>query len=72
MAFILPPSQPVVQVFESLLNLYFYTGLSWAWVSTGQVQFDEAYNHQSCLGIFIAHRVRDADDPQRLAEAEER
>jgi drug/metabolite transporter superfamily protein YnfA len=31
-AFILPPQQAVIQVFEAYANLYFFTALSWAWV----------------------------------------
>lgn len=72
MAFILPPAQPVVQVLESLLNMYFFAGLSWAWVSSVTDEDSNTADDQSCLGIFIAHQVRDADDPQRLTEAEER
>lgn len=32
-AFMIPPSQPVVQNLEVLGNLYFFTALAWAWVS---------------------------------------
>jgi hypothetical protein len=32
-AFIIPPHQAVVQVFEAYINMYFFAGLSWAWVS---------------------------------------
>lgn len=35
-AFMIPPSQPVVQNLEVLGNLYFFTGLAWAWVGLRQ------------------------------------
>jgi hypothetical protein len=31
-AFMIPPSQPVVQSLEMLANLYFFNGIAWAWV----------------------------------------
>ena len=37
-AMMIPPSQPVVQNFEVLANLYFFTGLAWAWVGAPLLQ----------------------------------
>ncbi|WWC87577.1 uncharacterized protein L201_002467 [Kwoniella dendrophila CBS 6074] len=54
-AFMLPPSQPVVQQFEVYLNLFFFNGLAWAWVS---------------LGVFIAGKTRQTTDPAKVAAAE--
>lgn len=31
-AFIIPPHQAVIQVFEAYVNMYFFAALSWAWV----------------------------------------
>ncbi|WWC59927.1 uncharacterized protein I303_102489 [Kwoniella dejecticola CBS 10117] len=54
-AFMLPPSQPVVQQFEVYLNLFFFNGLAWAWVA---------------LGVFIAGKTRQTTDPAKIAAAE--
>lgn len=39
-AFILPPYQPVLQVFESYLNMFFFAALGWAWVRVVAVRAD--------------------------------
>nr|XP_019049909.1 hypothetical protein I302_00328 [Kwoniella bestiolae CBS 10118]OCF28839.1 hypothetical protein I302_00328 [Kwoniella bestiolae CBS 10118] len=54
-AFMLPPSQPVVQQFEIYLNLFFFNGLAWAWVA---------------LAVFIAGKTRQTTDPAKIASAE--
>ncbi|WWC68937.1 uncharacterized protein I206_102873 [Kwoniella pini CBS 10737] len=54
-AFMLPPSQPVVQQFEVYLNLFFFNALAWAWVA---------------LGVFIAGKTRQITDPSKIAAAE--
>ncbi|OCF58351.1 hypothetical protein L486_04383 [Kwoniella mangroviensis CBS 10435] len=54
-AFMLPPSQPVVQQFEVYLNLFFFNGLAWAWVA---------------LAVFIAGNTRQTTDPSKIAAAE--
>ncbi|WRT65402.1 uncharacterized protein IL334_002345 [Kwoniella shivajii] len=54
-AFMLPPSQPVVQQCEVYLNLFFFNALAWAWVA---------------LGVFIAGKTRQPTDPAKIAAAE--
>ncbi|WVR04089.1 hypothetical protein IAU60_001088 [Kwoniella sp. DSM 27419] len=54
-AFMLPPSQPVIQQVEVYLNLFFFNALAWAWVA---------------LGVFIAGRTRRPTDPARVAAVE--
>ncbi|WVQ94336.1 hypothetical protein IAU59_001415 [Kwoniella sp. CBS 9459] len=54
-AFMIPPSQPVVQQIEVYMNLFFFNGLAWAWVA---------------LGVFIAGKTREPTDPAKIAAAE--
>ncbi|WVF66724.1 hypothetical protein IAT40_001466 [Kwoniella sp. CBS 6097] len=54
-AFMIPPSQPVIQQVEVYMNLFFYNGLAWAWVA---------------LGVFVAGKTREPTDPAKIAAAE--
>jgi len=71
-AFIIPPHQPVIQVFEAYANMYFFAALAWAWVSVYIYSTNEKLTLKSCLGIFIAHQARDPIDQSKVAAAQQR
>jgi hypothetical protein len=63
-AFIIPPHQAVVQVFEAYANMYFFAALSWAWV--GAVMMNPADMFLVLLGYLYRQQ---SQSPHRSSES---